>query len=501
MKEARLIFPHQLFKNHPLISALADCYLIEVDLFFTQFAFHKQKIAFHRASMKAFACLISDKVKSLNYIGAQSKRANVSALIDELANEGFEKIVMIDVVDDWLHEQINQACECNQLILKVEDSPMFLNSKTENDAYFLQPKKSFLHHNFYQRQRRHLNLLMEGNNPLGGKWSFDQDNRKKYPKDKTPPLILNVEKNLFHVEAFDYVNNFFSENPGCLDPKNGYQITYPINHKQAELWLMDFLKHRFEEFGVYEDAMVKEELVLNHSVLTPMLNVGLLTPQQIIICVIDFTNKNNIPINSTEGFVRQVIGWREFIRGLYEHVGRQQRTSNYWRFNNEMPAVFYDGTTGVEPVDDVINKILDTGYCHHIERLMILGNFMLLCEIKPNAVYQWFMELFIDAYDWVMVPNVYGMSQFADGGLLATKPYISSSNYILKMSNYSSGKASTEWRKIWDGLFWRFMSRQRAFFESNPRIGMLLKTWDRMDVEKQQQHLETAANYLSKLHG
>ena len=160
-----------------------------------------------------------------------------------------------------------------------------------------------------------------------------------------------------------------------------------------------------------------------------------------------------------------------------------------------MPAAFYTATTGIEPVDDAIRTVLQTGYCHHIERLMVLGNFMLLCEIDPDEVYRWFMELFIDAYDWVMVPNVYGMSQFADGGLMSTKPYISSSNYILKMSNYSKG----DWQATWDGLFWRFMHTHRDFFLKNPRLSMLVRTFDKMTPQKQNAHLQRAEAYLAQL--
>ena len=170
-----------------------------------------------------------------------------------------------------------------------------------------------------------------------------------------------------------------------------------------------------------------------------------------------------MPINSTEGIIRQLIGWREFIRGIYEVKGNEERTKNFWNFKKSMPSHFYDATTGIEPIDNTIKGVLETGYCHHIERLMILGNFMLLCEIDPDDVYKWFMELFIDAYDWVMVPNIYGMSQFADGGLMSSKPYISSSNYLIKMSNYEKG----DWQKTWDGLFWRFMNKQRDFFLKN----------------------------------
>ena len=175
--------------------------------------------------------------------------------------------------------------------------------------------------------------------------------------------------------------------------------------------------------------------------------------------------------------------------------GSEERTKNFWGFNRKIPSSFYSGTTGIEPLDDTIHKINKSGYANHIERLMIVGNFMLLCEFDPDEVYRWFMELFIDSYDWVMVPNVYGMSQFADGGLMSTKPYISGSNYIIKMSDYKKG----EWCTIWDALFWNFMDKQRAFFLKNPRMRMLISSFDKMDATKRETHLITADNFLNSL--
>jgi deoxyribodipyrimidine photolyase-related protein len=255
------------------------------------------------------------------------------------------------------------------------------------------------------------------------------------------------------------------------------------------------LKSRFAEFGDFEDALVVKENILHHSVLTPMMNVGLLTPNEVLDRAIAFANENAIPLNSLEGFVRQILGWREFIRGVYETQGVAERTTNYWNFKRKIPASFWNATTGIAPIDDTIKKVLATGYCHHIERLMVLGNFMLLCEFDPDEVYKWFMELFIDSYDWVMVPNVYGMSQFADGGLMATKPYISGSNYLMKMSDYKKGA----WQPIWDGLFWRFMHTHRHFFLKNPRLSMLVKTFDKMPEEKRNEHLRKANEYLKTL--
>ena len=255
------------------------------------------------------------------------------------------------------------------------------------------------------------------------------------------------------------------------------------------------MNNRFEKFGIYEDAIVANEVVLHHAVLTPMLNIGLLQPQQIMDEALAAAKKYNTPLNSVEGFIRQVMGWREFIHILYEREGSKQRTTNYWKFTRKIPDSFWRGETGIAPIDITIKKILQTGYCHHIERLMVLGNFMLLCEFDPDEVYRWFMEMFIDAYDWVMVPNVYGMALFADGGIMTTKPYISGSNYLMKMSNYEKGN----WQPIWDGLFWRFMHVHRSFFLKNPRLGLLINTFDKMAVEKQQNHLTNAENFLQQL--
>jgi deoxyribodipyrimidine photolyase-related protein len=313
----------------------------------------------------------------------------------------------------------------------------------------------------------------------------------KYPAAKKPPKVNFPSDNKYYKEAVKYVNEFFSDNYGEINKS----FIYPNTFDESKKWFNEFLEKRFSEFGSYEDAIVAGEHILHHSVLTPMLNIGLLTPKYIVEETLNFSEKHKIPLNSVEGFIRQIIGWREFIRGVYETSGSYQRTKNYWGFKRKIPESFWNGTTGIEPLDFTIKKVLQTGYCHHIERLMVLGNFMLLCEFDPDEVYRWFMELFIDAYDWVMVPNVYGMSQFEDDGLMATKPYISGSNYLMKMSDYKKG----DWQLIWDGLFWRFMDKHRKFFLSNPRLGMLLKTFNKMSEEKKNIQLNTAENYLRSI--
>jgi len=226
------------------------------------------------------------------------------------------------------------------------------------------------------------------------------------------------------------------------------------------------------------------------------LNCGLLLPLECAMAAENAYHQKKVPLNAAEGFIRQIIGWREFIRGVYVCKGTEERTKNYWNFKRKIPKSFYNGTTGIDPIDDTIKKVNKSGYANHIERLMILGNFMVLCEFNPDDVYKWFMELFIDSYDWVMVPNVYGMSQFADGGLMSTKPYISSSNYIIKMSDYKKGS----WSDIWDGLFWSFMDKQREFFKKNPRMRMLISSYDKMDSLKKEKLLLDADSFIKNLY-
>lgn len=492
MKAVNLVFPHQLFKDNILLKNKHPFYIIEAWLFFKQYNFHKQKIAFHRASMQFYKDYLIQQKKEVIYIDAQQKTAKMLHCIPYLKSKGVQQIHYIDTTDNWLEKRIKTACDKANLSYQKYNNTLFLNTTKDLQSFFKPEKKKFFQTKFYIEQRKKRNILVdEALKPEGGKWSFDAENRKKYPKKKMPPIVQFPASCAYYKEAFLYTQKHFKQNIGEINE----QPFYPINFKTAELWLQQFLEIRFYEFGIYEDAIVKEASILNHSVLTPMLNVGLLTPQQIIDKTLNYAEQNDIPNNSTEGFIRQIIGWREFIRGVYECKGSQQRTTNFWGFQRPVPTSFYNATTGIYPIDKTIKKILKSGYCHHIERLMILGNFMVLCEFNPNAVYQWFMELFIDAYDWVMVPNVYGMSQFADGGLMSTKPYISGSNYILKMSNYGKG----DWQAIWDALFWRFMHTNRNFFIKNPRLSMLVRNFDKMDIGKQQLLISTAENYLKNL--
>jgi deoxyribodipyrimidine photolyase-related protein len=491
MNAATLIFPHQLFKKNPAVLSGRTAFLVEEPLFFQQYRFHKRKIAYHRSSMKFYESHLQSNGINTQYIEANNKNADVRKLVPYLKQNGITEIHLVELTDDWLEKRLKSACNSYSIDLVEYTSPMFLNTSKALEHFFSKNGK-LRQTEFYIQQRKSRNILIDNQGkPIGGKWTYDKENRLKYPKDKFPPEVRFPEPNHFHTHAVEYTQQNYSKNPGIID----LSFTYPTTFEESRQWLQDFLEHRFTDFGPYEDAIVEDEHFLHHSGLTAMLNVGLLTPKFILEKTLDYSQNNSIPLNSLEGFIRQLIGWREFIRGVYVFRGGRQRSTNFWNFSKTIPSAFYKGTTGITPVDTVIRKVVKTGYCHHIERLMVLGNFMLLCEINPDEVYRWFMELFIDAYDWVMTPNIYGMSQFADGGLMATKPYISGSNYIVKMSNFSKG----EWQKTWDGLFWRFLHVHRDFFQKNPRLGMLVRNFDNMTKDKQKNHLYAADYFMNSL--
>jgi deoxyribodipyrimidine photolyase-related protein len=496
MSACTLVFPFQLFDPHPAIRRERLVVLLEDSLIFgdphVSLRFHQQKMVLHRASMKEYASKLKRRGFDLRYCQYHPGQT-ICEHLDKLGKNGFEEFHLCDPVDFLLEKRLRRHAEERGARLVFEDTPMFLSPKEWLADHFATKRKPFMA-KFYEGQRKRLNVLVDTTGrPEGGRWSFDDENRKPMPKSglKIPPDPASSKTKSIR-EAIAYVKYHYADYNGNADT-----FSYPVTHVSAKKWLQRFFEQRFHQFGPYEDAISRREPFLFHSVLAPMLNIGLLTPRQILDNAIDYAEENNAPLNSLEGFVRQIIGWREFVRGAYDHLGVRCRNGNFWGFEDRpIPAAFYDATTGIDPIDTTIRRVLDRGYCHHIERLMILGNFMLLCGFHPDRVYAWFMELFVDAYDWVMVPNVYGMSQFADGGLFTTKPYISGSNYVRRMSDYPKGK----WCEIWDGLFWSFIKNHEDFFRSQHRLGMMVRQIDLMDPAKLKQHLSNARQFLERLH-
>jgi deoxyribodipyrimidine photolyase-related protein len=323
--------------------------------------------------------------------------------------------------------------------------------------------------------------------PEGGKWSFDEANRKKLPKTLHPPEIRAASRTRHVEDLIGLVEQTFGEHPGAAK-----DFWWPTTRAQAQEWLQDFVDTRLGNFGPYEDAISTRSETIFHSALSPSLNLGLLTPDEVIEAVVERHVGGDVPIESIEGFVRQVIGWREFVRGIYREHGDEQASRNFWGHNRMLTDDWYRGTTGVAPLDDTIKTSLRLGWAHHIQRLMVVGSLMTLCEIRPAVAWRWFMEMYVDSSEWVMGPNVYGMGIFSDGGLFATKPYICGSNYILKMSDYRRG----DWCTTVDGLYWRFIEKHRDYFASNPRLALMPRALDRLDDDRRNTIFAAAKAFL-----
>ena len=398
-------------------------------------------------------------------------------------------IKFFEIEDKFFENRMKVFSKVNNLEITFYQSPMFLETREEFTKY-ANEKNTLSHANFYKSIRKKLNILIDKNQmPIGGKWSFDEENRKKIPKNIQLPEKFKNSKSKYVKEITGLINDNFSEHPGAIS-----EVWMPLTRQQALINLDNFISQKFENFGSYEDAILIEDNFLFHSALSPSLNLGLITPKEIINTIIKYIDDNEIPLNSIEGFIRQIIGWREFIRGVYQVKSDQQEKGNFFNFSNKVSNSWYSGTTGIPPLDDAINFSNLYGYTHHINRLMIISNIMTLSEINPKEVYKWFMEMFVDSSDWVMVPNVYGMGTYADGGIFSTKPYICGSNYILKMSNYKKG----DWCDIVDGLYWRFVDKHLDKVKNNHRLSFMKKTLEKMNIERKEMIFKKAEDFIKK---
>lgn len=461
---------------------------------------HQQKLVLFLAAMRAHADGLRARGWALHYealdeeSGAERQTEYETKLARFIEGQSFKRLVMFEIEDKFFETRIETFAEDHGLALEFLDSPMFVTPREEFENYLDDTGggRPFMA-KFYERQRRRLDILIDAQgDAVGGQWSFDADNRKKLPKKTVVPRT-EWAKPTEHVEAVkQIVAERFGDHPGELE-----NFWLPTTRRQALAWLRAFLEDRFESFGPYEDALSGRDDVLFHSVLSPMLNLGLLTPAEVIDRALDHARENQIPLNSLEGFVRQVIGWREFVRGIYQNYDEKQSRTNFWNHGRNMKSCWWNASTGLPPLDDAIDKANRLGWAHHIERLMVLGNLMNLCEIDPGEAHRWFMEMFVDSSDWVMGPNVYGMGLMSDGGIFATKPYICGSNYLIKMSDHY--KKSDDWCETVDGLYWRFVDKHRDFFANNARLSMMLGTLDKMDPQRKHRIFTKAGQFIERV--
>ncbi len=489
-KTLLVILGNQLFPLKHIKNQKPDVVFMREDIgLCTYQKHHKKKIFLFLESMRQYRDQLENNNIDVYYeeLNLDKSTSYIDSLSKYVKNSSITNIKFFEIEDKPFMLQIEKSKFIGKDISYI-DSPMFL-TRREEFKHMCPPRKSpkYKMTDFYINQRKKLNILIDNKGkPEGGKWSYDTDNRKKIPKDIKIPSDYNFHKENIYTDTIkNIVNKKFMDHPGQLD-----DFQYPTTRKDALAALNHFIKEKFNQFGDYEDSVDDRSPYWFHSVLSSSLNIGLITPDDILSKI---NNLNNININSYEGFIRQIIGWREFMRCLYHQEGDNMKSSNFFSHERKMTDKWYTGNTGLDPLDYSIKSTIKHAYSHHIERLMIQVNIMNLCEIYPTDAYNWFMELYIDSSDWVMVPNVYSMGLFADGGIMATKPYICGSNYMIKMMNFKKGP----WCDILDGLYWRFINKNRIFFKTNHRLNMMVHMFDKIKPERKKDILDKAESFIN----
>ena len=480
-----LIFPNQLFplKIINQIESLKfnKIFIIEEPRYFSDFKFHKLKLVYHRASMKKYYDELSKKF-NIVYVDFN----NVNKEFYKKLND--DSTTYFNPIDHKLLKKLtkllNKASMINNLNFLLTPDEI----KENKDKFFMNNKYS--HDNFYKFQRTKLDILMKNDKPINNKWSFDTENRKALPNNIKEPKLPKIRKDKYYKEAVEYVNEHFIKNYGNTD-----EWIYPIESKTALKWLNHFLSKKLSNFGPYEDAVDTTKPFLFHSVLSPMMNIGILPDTLVVKISNDYylKHKDSIPIASYEGFIRQVIGWRNYVYSIYL-LEPTMYNKNFLNHKKKINEKYWLAETNIKPIDDIIKNIVMYSYAHHIERLMYLGNWFLINQAHPKEVHRIFMEWTVDAYDWVMVPNIMGMSQFADGGKMMTRLYFSSSNYIDKMSIYKRKKDETWW-KYWDAIYYSFINKHQEMLSKNYATSRQVAHWKKKSPKEKEILLELSKSY------
>lgn len=438
--------------------------------------YHQQKLYLILTAMREFADELRAQGRTVIYkrledepddwfdaLGKICEEQNITSLYAMRSSDRAPQARL----EQWAHDQ--------KITLRITPNELFLTSQSEFSDW-AETQKRYYFEMFYRWQRKRLGILLENGKPLGGTWNLDAQNRQPLKPDVSLPALPQPPLTQNGQAVQQLIKEQFADHPGNLDEQ-----WLPVNHAQAVDWLDDFIINRLMNFGPYEDAMAKGESFLFHSALSPLLNIGLLHPSEIVQKAL----AADVSLNSKEGFIRQIIGWREFVFGMYHFMPYDWRNSNFFNNQQKLPEWWWRLEGAPEPpLQDVLSRLARYGYSHHIERLMVLGNYMLLHEYDPNEVYRWFMSMYVDAYDWVMVPNVIGMSQFADGGLdnggFATKPYISGSNYLQKMGRWWPSQKAAQ-ASTWTAQYWHFLESHYSLLANNHRLRPLLARFKKSD--------------------
>ena len=462
---------------------------------------HKAKIALFLSAMRHFAKSLKELNYPLEYIQA-SPLSIVAALKEKIAQERITHLICVEPGEWRLKQQLEELAKELSIGLEMREDDHFYCSHQEFIQWTAGKKELRLEY-FYRLMRKTHNILVDSEgNPEGGQWNFDQDNRKPYPK-KGPGMIeapVLFESDLVTKEVFEFVNATYSDHPGSLD-----DFWWPVTREQALEALDYFVEYRLRNFGIFQDAMWTDTPLGWHSILSSSLNLKLLNPREVINAVLQAWKKYSLDLSTVEGFIRQILGWREFVRGMYYLDMPRMAQDNYYGHQRSLPKWYWTGKTDMACMKDAIGQTLRYGYAHHIQRLMVTGNFALLAEILPSEVCDWYLAIYVDAIEWVELPNTAGMALFANGGRFTSKPYIASGAYIKRMSNYCDSCKYKPDVRFGDAacpittLYWNFLIKHRSQFESSPRTRLMTANLKRISDKDQKSIVEHADQLLNNL--
>ena len=459
---------------------------------------HPKKIALIFAAMRKFAAKLEGDGWTVAYTQLDDTD-NAGSIVGELLRRaeqtGASEVIATEPGEWRLINKLKYA----PLTVSLLNDDRFIASHAEFEKW-ADGRKALRMEYFYREMRRKTGLLMEGDQPAGDKWNYDHDNRKAAPDDIKVDGPLKFEPDEVTREVLDLVAARFGDNFGDLEP-----FHFATTREEALQALDYFIANALPRFGDYQDAMLNEHAFLYHAVLSPYLNIGLLGPLEICEAAAKAYDSGHAPINAVEGFIRQIIGWREYVRGIYFLEGPDYPDRNVLKQSRDLPWFYWGGETRMNCVEKAVAQTKKHAYAHHIQRLMVTGNFALLAGIDPHQVHEWYLSVYVDAFEWVEAPNTVGMSQFADGGVIASKPYVSSGSYINRMSDHCKACAYSVTAKTGDKacpfnlLYWHFLDRHRDRFSGNPRMGNMYATWDRMDAEKRKTVIAEGDAILARL--
>lgn len=466
---------------------------------------HVQKICAFFAAMEQFAEVLTERGFDTLYLplddkdNKQSFSKNLSTLIEKFGIEEFH----YQLPDEYrLDQELQKFCSGLKIATHTFDTEHYYTQRSEL-ADFFAGKKEMLMETFYRRMRKKHHILVEGDDdPEGGQWNFDADNRKKLPKNQKPNPAL-----LFENDVRKHLNRINKAKIQTIGDINAQYLSWPVNRAQSLKLLKYFCEHALPLFGTFQDAMHTDEWSLYHSRLSFSMNTKMISPIEVVHAAIEYwrKNKKTIALNQIEGFIRQVLGWREYMRGIYWMKMPDFERLNFFNHTRKLPKWYWDGETKMNCLKHAIKQSLQFAYAHHIQRLMVTGNFALLAGVHPDEVDFWYLGIYIDAIQWVEITNTRGMSQYADGGIIGSKPYTASANYIHKMSNYCEKCSYNRSEKVGDkacpfnSLYWDFHDRNRKKLEHNHRLSMVYRNWDNMNPELREAVLKRADYCLQNL--